>query len=253
MFYNGANCDIYIGKGAGKKLKDDMYNAKSSVKIISPYLSPYLIKELINLKHRGIEVQLVTVDEIEEYRNSREKNIYELIRQHRQTDETAQTKRNKWKKSMTILLVSLIIASISLIGAFYYLRNNDLLLGIAPVLILLFAYLFCRSKYNNKRIYHYSYSQLFPFKVFMSPDKHPHSDTFIHGKIYIIDDAIVYMGSLNLTISGTKHNYETRIRTTDYEAIKKVKDEFYDLFYNSSIPEVNIQSWGSYLYQEPIN
>lgn len=87
----------------------------------------------------------------------------------------------------------------------------------------------------------------------MSPDKHPHSDTFIHGKIYIIDDAIVYMGSLNLTISGTKHNYETRIRTTDYEAIKKVKDEFYDLFYNSSIPEVNIQSWGSHLYQEPIN
>lgn len=108
MFYNGANCDIYIGKGAGKKLKDDMYNAKRSVKIISPYLSPYLIKELINLKHRGIEVQLVTVDEIEEYRNSREKNIYELIRQHRQTDETAQIKRNKWKKVMTILLVSVI-------------------------------------------------------------------------------------------------------------------------------------------------
>lgn len=24
MFFNGVNCDIYIGKGAGKKLKDDI-------------------------------------------------------------------------------------------------------------------------------------------------------------------------------------------------------------------------------------
>ena len=28
MFYNGAKCDIYIGKGAGKKLLNDIRNAK---------------------------------------------------------------------------------------------------------------------------------------------------------------------------------------------------------------------------------
>ena len=34
-FFNGANCDIYIGQGAGKKLLDDITNAKRSVKIVS--------------------------------------------------------------------------------------------------------------------------------------------------------------------------------------------------------------------------
>ena len=37
MFYNGANCDIYIGKGAGKKLLNDIRNAQKSIKIVSPY------------------------------------------------------------------------------------------------------------------------------------------------------------------------------------------------------------------------
>ena len=36
-FFNGANCDIYIGQGAGKKLLDDITNAKRSVKIVSPF------------------------------------------------------------------------------------------------------------------------------------------------------------------------------------------------------------------------
>lgn len=253
MFYNGANCDIYIGKGAGKKLKEDLQNARRSIKIISPYLSPYLIKELINLKHRGIDVQLITVDEIEDYRKSQDKNIYELIRQHRYTDEISQNKRNQWKKAMIVLLTIFVVAFVCLSGLFYYLRDYNHLIGFFPIFMILLAFLFCRWKFKNKRIYHYNYSQLFPFKVYKSPDKSPNSDTFIHGKIYIIDDSIAYMGSLNLTISGTKHNYETRIRTTDIEALKKIKDEFHNLFYYASIPEIDIQSWGSFLYQEPIN
>lgn len=49
MWYNNANCDLYIGKGAGKKLIKDMHDAESEVKIVSPYLSPSLVKELIGL------------------------------------------------------------------------------------------------------------------------------------------------------------------------------------------------------------
>ncbi len=57
MFYNGAKCDIYIGKGAGKKLLLDIRNARKSIKIVSPYLSPFFISELISIRKRDLEVE----------------------------------------------------------------------------------------------------------------------------------------------------------------------------------------------------
>jgi len=35
-------------------------------KIVSPYLSPDYIKELINLNNRGIKITLITCDDIKE-------------------------------------------------------------------------------------------------------------------------------------------------------------------------------------------
>ena len=66
-------------------------------------------------------------------------------------------------------------------------------------------------------------------------------------------DEIAYMGSLNFTANGTKDNFETRIRTTDEGALEKIVDIFKELFYHSGLPERDIQSWGSFLYKEPIN
>src|SRR5690606_10728568 len=100
------------------------------------------------------------------------------------------------------------------------LLGQILLYGIIPILLLILFRNFYKNKIKNYRIFNYKYSQLFPFKVFVSPDKvDTYKNTFIHGKIYIIDDEIVYMGSLNFTGSGTKENYETRIRTTDNNAV----------------------------------
>ncbi len=89
-FYNGANCDIYIGKGAGKKLLDDISIAKRNVKLISPYLSPFLIKELIYLYTKGINIHLITTDNIEDFYGSYEKNIHKLINQHQIKDLEAE-------------------------------------------------------------------------------------------------------------------------------------------------------------------
>ena len=87
MFFNGANCDIYIGKGAGKKLLEDISNAKKSVKVVSPYLSPSLINELIRLHSKGLEISLITNDNIEDYYRDSEKNIYRLIIQKSIVDD----------------------------------------------------------------------------------------------------------------------------------------------------------------------
>lgn len=253
MFYKGANCDIYIGKGAGKKLLNDIRNAKKSVKIVSPYLSPFLISELISFKKRNLEVELITTDNIEDFYGQYEKNIHKLIIQNQETDKEAVEKREKWKDISKILTyITLGIVSI-VIGLGYYLKDLKVAFGIIPILILLLIIRLYKTKIKNKRIYSYWYSQLFPFKVYMSPDTNELSDTFIHSKIYLIDDQIAYLGSLNFTTSGTKHNYETRIRITDNRAIKEIKEELNQLLNHSNLPERNIQYWGKQLYKEPIN
>ncbi|MDD7886839.1 phospholipase D-like domain-containing protein [Flavivirga sp. 57AJ16] len=253
MFYNGANCDIYIGKGAGKKLLNDIRNAKKSIKIVSPYLSPFLITELINFRKRNLEVQLITTDNIEDFYGSYEKNIHKLIIQNKKIDKEAVEKREKWKDLIKILTYIGFGLLVILIGIIYYLKDVKLILGLTPIIILFLIIKLYKNKINNKRIYSYWYSQLFPFKVYMSPDTTDESDTFIHSKIYLIDDQIAYLGSLNFTSSGTKHNYETRIRTNDLNAIKEIKDEIYQLMNHSYLPERDIQLWGKQLYQEPIN
>lgn len=253
MYFNGANCDIYIGKGAGKMLLDELQNAKKSIKIISPYLSPLLIKELIHLKKRNIQIQLITTDDIEDFYGNYEKNIHKLIIQNKETDIEAENLRNKWadiSKILFYILWGLIAVEILLA---YLFQDVKALFGAIPIVIIFLIYNLYKSKVKNKRIYNYYYSQLFPFKVFISPYKSDLSDTFIHGKIYLIDDMVAYLGSLNFTSSGTKDNYETRVKINDKQAILKINDEINNLFYNSKLPEMDIQKWGSQLYNEPIN
>lgn len=168
-----------------------------------------------------MEVELITTDNIEDFYGNYVKNILQLIIQNRETNIEAVEKREKWS-------------------------------GISKILTYINIGLY-KNKIKNKRIYFYWYSQLFPFKVYMSPNTTDMSDTFIHGKICLIDDQIAYLGSLNFTASGTKHNYETRIRTTDPKAIKEIKEEFNQLLNHSNLPERDIQYWGKQLYKEPIN
>lgn len=253
-FFNGANCDIYIGKGAGKKLLDDISTAKKSVKVISPYLSPALINELIILHSKGIKISLITNDTIEDFYGNYEKNIFKLIKQHRTLDSSSNELRNKWIGfEETIRYMFLGFLAIFVFALFLFKSFKTLYILFPLILIYLLRKMFL-YKIKNKRIYNYSYSQLFLFKVYISPTNITNdSNTFIHGKIYIIDDEIVYMGSLNFTANGTKHNYETRIRTIDKIAVDKIIKEYNELFYNSGFPERNIQDWGKQLYNEPIN
>lgn len=254
MFFNGANCDIYIGKGAGKKLLEDISNAKKSVKVVSPYLSPSLINELIRLHSKGLEISLITNDNIEDYYRDSEKNIYRLIIQKSIVDDNAQKIRNKWINLEEILRYTFFGLSAILVFTLFLFKTLKLLFILFPILLLFIIRKTYIKKIKNKRIYSYQYSQLFLFKVYISSQNaNTNSNTLIHSKIYIIDDEIVFMGSLNFTYSGTKNNYETRIRTIDKIAVDKIVTEYDELFYNSGYPERNVRDWGKELYGEPIN
>lgn len=253
MFYKGADCDIYIGKDAGKKLLADIRNARKSIRVVSPYLSPFLISELIDFRKRNLEVELITTDDIEDFYRGNEKNIHKLIIQNRKVNKEAIEKRKKWNDSVKILFYINFGLLAILIGMAYFLKDIKVAFVLIPIVILFLIIKFYKNKIKNKPIYSYWYSQLFPFKVYISPDKTNLSSMFIHSKIYVIDDEIAYLGSLNFTTSGIKHNYETQIRTTDPHAIKEIKEELYQLMNHANLPERDIQFWGKQLYNEPIN
>lgn len=253
MFYNNAVCDIYIGKSAGAKLLQDIRNAKRNIKIVSPYLSPSLIKELIFLHNKGINISLITSDEIEDFYGY-DKNITKLIVQKRHTDEKAKQSRDSLISLSGTLLFAIIGLALVLVPLIFLLKEWKLAYGFILVIVLFFVRDFIVRQIKNKRIYHYTYKQLFPFKVFISPNNgNSFNKTFIHSKIYVIDDEIAYMGSLNFTAKGIKDNHETRIRTTDPNAVAGIVDEVNQIFFNSNLAERDLQFWGSQLYPEPIN
>lgn len=249
-FYNNAVCDIYMGKGAGAKLMQDIRNAKKNVKIVSPYLSPFLIKELIALHSKGINIKLITSDEIEDFYGY-EKNIHKLIIQNKHIDEEAKEKRDNLESLSGTLLFAMIGLAIVLFPLMYLLKDLKFAWGFIVVVLMFFARDQVVKKIKNTKVYHYTYKQLFPFKVFVSPNNgNSFNKTFIHSKIYVIDDEIAYLGSLNFTGSGVKENHETRIRTTDINAVHKIIEEVKELFFNSNLAERDIQFWGSQLYEE---
>ncbi len=87
----------------------------------------------------------------------------------------------------------------------------------------------------------------------LSKNQNGFGNTYLHSKIYIIDDEIAYLGSLNFTGGGTRNNYETRVRLSDAPSVQKMVGEFDYLMYGAKMPEIDIQEWGSLLYREPIN
>jgi len=253
MFHNGVNCDVYIGTGAGTMIDRHIKNAKKSIKIVSPFLNPQLVENLIHLKRKGRDISLITNTEIEDFYGSVPKrNIYELINQVKTTDGDAVKQREKYKNTAKILLYVTGGLIMLLLGLYYFTAKVEVAFGVVPVLVLLLVYNMYRSKANNTKIYSYHYEKLFPFKVCL-PDSYATNSFTIHSKIFIIDNKTAFLGSLNFTKGGFKDNHETRVKIQDSTVVQKINDEFNALFNNPNIKEADIQKIGSRLYPEPIN
>ncbi len=75
---------------------------------------------------------------------------------------------------------------------------------------------------KNKRI---NYKWRFPVSIY----KKERDKKFIHAKLFIIDDHIAYLGSLNFTTSALEpnsYNYESRIHITDKSTVRELNKEF---------------------------
>ncbi len=253
MYFNQAKCDIYMGTGAGAKMLKEIGNAQNSIKISSPYLSPTLIMELIWLHKKKVKVSLITSDHLHGGNRKLEESIKPLIVQHQKLDERANRIRNRFINLEMILKWGSLLLLIGICGITFFNGNWSYLFSlILPIVLFLISRIF-RRKIISAQIYTYEYRSLFPFKVFVTPDSNRINTRFIHGKIYIIDGRTAYLGSLNFTESGTKYNYETRIRVTDEEVVRKIDAEFDELYEDPEMAYFGIQEWGRKLYYEKIN
>lgn len=245
--------DIYIGKGAGKMILKDMLQAKRSIRVMSPYLSAGLIDILLERLRFGVHIELVTSDEIEDHPHA-DKNCYHIIKQHKHVDEELKSKKQflHWVGiGLMIVFGFLAVMKLPDVLSPSIELPNILQFSLFAILALIGRYIWKHA--DGIRFWYYSYSSLFPIKIFysyFSRKQHDRSKAFnLHSKLYIIDDRIAYLGSVNFTRSGCSFNHETRIRITDPEAIHQLKEEFEELLSNESYNHRSVDEWGRELYE----
>ena len=244
MQQNNVLCDLYIGKNAGKKLMQEIDETKQSLKIISPFLSAPLVQKLIDLYKNGIDVQLITTDTIMEKTEQSNDVFRQLISQRKIYNHKAKT----LKFIISILCAVLWGASVFMIGQ-HFMQDHAKDSSLISIGISLFLAIVTTIIIFNIKTYHYHYDSIFPLKFLIAPDNAQFPiKTFVHSKVYVIDDEIMYWGSLNFTSKGTTDNYETSVRTIDKEAINKMSLEFHRLMKTDKLLERYLSIWGERIY-----
>lgn len=229
MFQNNVNCDFYIGSGAGKMLKQDLISARHSIKIMSPYISLDQIEVLIKKMEDNVDVRLITSSDIIAFKNS--SDLFRQIIIQNRFLKSAGVKQKKLYLNIACLLAFL--CSVSFILVLFANCSEFLTILFMGIFLPCFAFSFYRFK--TIRTYYYRYSWRFPIKILLSGK----SNKYVHSKIYIIDDKIAYVGSLNFTDRGMKYNHEVRMKIKDEEAIGKLCTEFDSLFIDPSYASID--------------
>jgi len=236
MRTTSTNDKIYLGKQAGIEIFKEIKNAKKSVKIVSPYLSPAYVQELIKLNAKGKNITLITADNITNSTSAySDFKASDLVKTDKIFDENLERKRKVGILfSLGVVLLSSIIFSMSfsIFSLFYF------------SIVLFFVSMISLSYFYLIKSYKIVYNSLFKIKVFdsKSGDK-PWSTKLVHSKIFIIDDIICFLGSANFTYSGFETHYETVIKVEDFNAIKDISDEIERLYNSNDFRVKGVEEW----------
>jgi phosphatidylserine/phosphatidylglycerophosphate/cardiolipin synthase-like enzyme len=92
---------------------------------------------------------------------------------------------------------------------------------------------------KTKDSYDYEYSAIFKLVIFKG--------NFFHAKFYIIDDEIVYVGSMNFTRKGMDKNIESNITFKDAEDVQEYIN-YFDKLFNANLCKWDIDDLGKKLY-----
>lgn len=249
-FNNNAICDIYIGKSAGKNLRETLRRAKSEVTIISPFLNgSKTIEQLQTLLDRDIKVNIVTKE------NEMSKPFFEkFVLQNSHFSKNKKILSNIFNLLLILFDFSILIFFIEIMFGIFFqtsilekyinLKKMDLIgykLLFTPIILLIIRGLLTMVK-NKIKV------RKFDYTIHRNLNLHILDKDFqLHSKIYIIDNAVAYLGSLNFTDSGFNYNHETRVKTSDKYVIANLNGVYEDLIKQ---PSIAISELGSHVYYE---
>lgn len=278
--------ELYIGKGAGKRLLRYVDNAQKSVKVFSPYMSASFISTLFDKSEQGVNVECVTqiVSDTEDKQLS--KDTFGLDRIHRrcikQTAYVNQEKQNEKErrlrnahKSLKLslgLLVAALLSFLLSIASFQNfidhslseaLRQGELSFGvISPALFFwLFIFLaifslcvFLTANSNRKLAENISTSEFqYDFtKKFclLSTRANKSGMPFPHLKLLIVDEKTAFLGSLNFPVSGVNNNLESCVRIDDPASISQLSSCFNDLYEELKPYALSADYLGKYYFEK---
>lgn len=256
---NDVTTEIYIGKNAGQRINNELKKAKENVRIISPFLSSNLIDNLIELKNNNVNVKLISTDN-NFHENYDARTLRKIIKQERILLEDEKKTRGRFYRSFWILLgIFILLTAAIYAGLIKYLPLGryfgHVYLTIGALSFVLYG------KYRNYRIYKYKYYSIFDGFFVVSPrnmsdyqKRNYPKNTFMHGKVYIIDDRIAFIGSLNFTNAGFFENLESCVTIRDPDTIANMIIFFENILQKEEeLLKVDIAAYGRKLYPEPIN
>ncbi len=234
------NSKISLGRGNGMEILKAIKNAKTSVKIVSPYLSPDYIKELIKLHNKNVQITLITCDNLETNNWSDFKHS-DIINRTKIEDNKLSKARKLKKKLVKISLIFLLISIVS----FFLSVILPILLYLSVFLIIIVVLIFGFAFILEDYVYEYpsyNYNPIFRLKVFDSKSGiNPQSTNLIHSKIFLIDEKILFLGSANFTYSAFNTHYETIMQIQDIQAISDISNEIENLFNSNDLREKSFE------------
>ena len=233
--------DIYIGKNAGKRVRNHLKKATSSIEIISPYLSAELIADIKSIQDSGVDVHLVTTSEI--LTAPKSGNIVrELVRQLR-------TVRDKSLKIRKFALFARWPLYLIILASLYFTYDGPIVMWQSATFTI--VALLVLTRLLNIRVYDYHYETTLKTTCLLSPGTVGYGKgvNLCHTKLYIIDNKTAFLGSLNYTWSGVKYNTESCIEVLDQTSVKDLKMYFFEVF--DSEPQMDLVKLGPKYYREP--
>jgi uncharacterized membrane protein len=249
---------LYLGTGAGKHLLGDIKRASQSVKIVSPYISDKLLNVLLQKKSASsCFVSLVTTEGKPTTRDpiGQEHLIRSAIKQNAQTDEIASSQKRKRMQitaNLLLVLITLLIVGTALF--LYFLQsllknyNFFFLCTSAEILTFVVILFLCSRQQSNRmvQVRSYTYQVLFPFKILCDNVSAPR----LHEKLYVIDDRIAYVGSLNFTESGCERNLEACVKIQNSEAVVEISKYCDALMSDKSLPYYSLEDFRAVYFTE---
>lgn len=244
---HASDFDIFVGQNAGDDIYHSVTSAQSSIKIVSPYISSDYVDFLLDASNKGVDVLLLTGSDMANKEEKRAEIYRKIITQHQHLDEEKKNTREKWITFSIILIISSII-----LGIFGYKTEHKKLLwafAAAPLFYFLF------NSVKQIKIYNYTYDTKFDFGVFVSPYEQQidNNHFFVHSKLYVIDEKVAFVGSVNFTKVAFRRNYECCVRVGDGAVVAAISEEIDRLTRTEGVFYRNISEIGRLIYPEPPN